>query len=135
LIFDLSYNINARQGAQNNMNVITGLNEAQIDSLVRSKASFEINGLRGNFMAGIKLVETKIEKLGMTCRVVSDMKSAAAQGGALGALAGLAATPVTVTVLGIAAVTNAGHRLLTRNPDYEILKDYVNQRLRVIYKK
>jgi hypothetical protein len=135
LIFDLSYNINARQGAQNNMNVITGLNEAQIDSLVRSKASFEINGLRGNFMAGIKLVETKIEKLGMTCRVVSDMKSAAAQGGALGALAGLAATPVTVTVLGIAAVANAGHRLLTRNPDYEILKDYVNQRLRVIYKK
>ncbi len=135
MIFDLSYNINARQGAQNNMNVITGLNEAQIDSLVRSKASFEINGLRGNFMAGIKLVETKIEKLGMTCRVVSDMKSAAAQGGALGALAGLAATPVTVTVLGIAAVANAGHRLLTRNPDYEILKDYVNQRLRVIYKK
>ena len=47
------------------MNVITGLNEAQIDSLVRSKASFEINGLRGNFMAGIKLVEPKIEKRGM----------------------------------------------------------------------
>lgn len=117
------------------MNVITGLNEAQIESLVRSRASFEINGLRGNFIAGIKLVETKIEKQGMTCRVVSDTKSAAAQGGALGVLAGLAATPLTVTVLGLAAAASAGHRLLTRNPDYEVLKDYVNQRIKVIYKK
>lgn len=117
------------------MNVITGLNEAQIESLVRSRASFEINGLRGNFMAGIKLVETKIERLGMTCRVKSDTKSAVAQGGALGALASLASAPVTMTVVGIAAVASAGHSLLTRNPDYEILKDYVNQRLRVLYKK
>ncbi|MCU9106797.1 hypothetical protein OE430_03660 [Pseudomonas aeruginosa] len=117
------------------MHVITGLNEAQIDSLVRNRASFEINGLRGNFMAGIKLVETKIESAGMTCRVKSDTKSAAAQGGALGVLAGLAATPVTVTVLGLAAAASAGHKLLTRNPDYEVLKDYVYQRLKVIYKK
>lgn len=30
----------------------TGLNEAQIESLVRSRETFEINGLRGNFTAG-----------------------------------------------------------------------------------
>ncbi|MGN8261609.1 hypothetical protein ACLEJW_20075 [Pseudomonas sp. SMSB3] len=57
------------------MNVITGQNEARIDSLVRSRASFEIIGLGANFMPGIKLVETKIEKLGMKCRVKSDVKA------------------------------------------------------------
>lgn len=117
------------------MNVLTGLNEAQIESLVRNRASFEINGLRGNFMAGIKLVETKIESLGMKCRVKSDTKSALAQGGVLGALASVASAPVTLTVLGVTAAASAGHNLITRNPDYEILKDYVNQRLKVIYKK
>ncbi len=117
------------------MYVITGLNEAQIDSLVRSRASFEINGLRGNFMAGIKLVETKIESLGMKCRVKSDTKSALAQGGAIGAIASLASVPVTLSVVTLTAAASAGHSLLTRNPDYEILKDYVNQQLRVIYKK
>jgi hypothetical protein len=117
------------------MYVISGLNEAQIEGLVRSKMSFEINGLRGNFTAGIKLVETKIESLGMTCRVKSDAKSSLAQGGMIGALASLASLPVTMTIVGATAVASAGHSLLTRNPDYEILKDYVNKRLRVIYKK
>lgn len=113
------------------MYVITGLNEAQIDSLVRNK----INGLRGNFMAGIKLVETKIESLGMKFRVKSDTKSALAQGGAIGANASLASAPVTLSVIALTATASAGHNLLTRNPDYKILKDYVNQRVRVIYKK
>ncbi|MER1218694.1 hypothetical protein AAA602_27495 [Pseudomonas aeruginosa] len=117
------------------MNFIIGLNEAQIESLVQKRASFEINGLRGNFMAGIKLVETTIERTGMKCRVKCDTKSALAQGGALGALASLASAPVTLTVLGVTAAASAGHNLFTRNPDYEILKDYVNQRLKVIYKK
>ncbi len=117
------------------MIVVTGLNEAQIEGLVKSKASFEIHGLRGNFMTGIKLVETKIESLGMTCRVKSDTKSVLAQGGALGVLASLASVPVTMTVIGATAVASAGHNLLTRNPDYEILKDYVNKKLRVTYKK
>lgn len=53
-------------------------------------------------MAGIKLIEIKTESQGIAYRVKSDTKSAAAQGGALGALAGLTATQVTVTLLGIA---------------------------------
>ena len=47
------------------MNVVTGLNEAMIEELLKNKRSFEVIGLRGNFMDGIKLVETKIEALGM----------------------------------------------------------------------
>ncbi|MFN9526078.1 MAG: hypothetical protein ACK561_21935 [Pseudomonadaceae bacterium] len=116
------------------MYVITGLNEAQIENLVRSKASFEINGLRGNFMAGIKF-ETKIESQGLKCRVRSDVKSAAVQGGALGVAFGVLSTPVTLTAATLGIAAGLGHTLVTYNPDYEILKDYVNQRLRVIYKK
>ncbi|QOH71674.1 hypothetical protein IGB31_04495 [Pseudomonas putida] len=117
------------------MYVITGLNEAQIDSLVRSRASFEINGLRGNFMAGIKLVETKIESAGMTCRVKSDLKSSVVHGGILGGVLGVVSAPATLAVGAITVAAGVGHTLATYNPDYEILKDYVNQRLRVIYKK
>mgnify|MGYP006185127539 CR=1 FL=1 len=132
---DIRLFLQLQAGSTKSKYVITGLNEAQIDSLVRNRASFEINGLRGNFMAGIKLVETKIESLGMKCRVKSDTKSALAQGGAIGAIASLASVPVTLSVVTLTAAASAGHNLLTRNPDYEILKDYVNQRLRVIYKK
>lgn len=117
------------------MYVISGLNEAQIEGLVRSKMSFEINGLRGNFTAGIKLVETKIESLGMKCRVKSDVKSSVIQGGILGGVLGIASMPVTLTAAAIAATAGVGHTLATYDPDYEILKDYVNKRLRVIYKK
>lgn len=117
------------------MHVITGLNEAQIDSLVRNRASFEINGLRGNFMAGIKLVETKIESQGLKCRVRSDVKSAVAQGGALGAVFTVLSAPATLTAATLGIAAGLGHTLVTYNPDYEILKDYVNQRLKVIYKK
>ncbi|WP_049269377.1 hypothetical protein [Pseudomonas aeruginosa] len=117
------------------MNVVNGLNEAMIERLLKSRQSFEVVGLRGNFMAGIKLVETKIETLGMKCRVKSDTKSALAQGGAIGALASLAAAPVTLTVLSLTAAASAGHTLMTLNPDYEIRKDYVHQKLTVIYKK
>lgn len=117
------------------MNVITGLNEAQIESLVRSRASFEINGLRGNFTAGIKLVETKIEKLGMKCRVVTDLKGAAIRGGVFGAAATVMSAPATLTLAALGVAAGVGHALVTYNPDYEIIKDYVNKRLKVIYKK
>ena len=117
------------------MIVVTGLNEAQIEGLVKSKACFEIHGLRGNFMAGIKVVETKIESLGLKCRVTSDVKSTVVQGGALGAVFSVLTTPATLTIATLTAVAGVGHALVTYNPDYEILKDYVNKKLRVTYKK
>ncbi len=117
------------------MNVVTGLNETLIEGLLRSKASFEVVGLRGNFTAGIKLVETGIESLGMKCRVKSDLKSSVMQGGILGGVLGVVSTPVTLTAAAIGAAAGIGHTLATYDPDYEILKDYVNKKLRVIYKK
>lgn len=117
------------------MNVITGLNEAFIESLLRTRASFEVVGLRGNFMAAIKLVEAKIEGMGMKCRVRSDVKSAVVQGGALGAVFSVLTTPATLTIATLTAAAGVGHTLVTYNPDYEIIKDYVNKQLKVVYKK
>lgn len=91
--------------------------------------------MRGNFKAGIKMVETKIESLGMKCRVKSDTKSALAHGGALGAVLAVMSAPVTIAVGVIGTAASVGHNLSTYDPDYEILKDYINQKLIVRYKK
>jgi hypothetical protein len=117
------------------MIVVTGLNKAKIDELVRSKSSFEINGLRGNFTAGIKLVETSIENLGMKCRVKSDVKGAFIQGGIFGAALTVLSAPATATVATLGVFASVGHSLVTYNPDYEVIKDYVNKRLKIVYKK
>ncbi|MOA69304.1 hypothetical protein D3C78_1974190 [compost metagenome] len=63
------------------------------------------------------------------------MKSSVVQGGALGAAFSVLSTPATLTVATLGLVAGLGHGLVTYNPDYEILKDYVNQKLRVLYKK
>ncbi|VVP59067.1 hypothetical protein PS870_05956 [Pseudomonas fluorescens] len=115
--------------------VITGLNKTEITKLLLSKSSFDVIGLRGGFNAGIKYIETYIEHLGLTCRVKVDAKGALAQGGALGALMGTASLPVSFVLAAAATVVSAGHTLATYNPDYEIIKDYVNKKLKVIYKK
>lgn len=114
---------------------VSGLEKTMIDSLISVKASFEVVGLRGNFMEAIKHVESSIESKGMRCRVETDLKSSVAAGGAAGVAMAAAATPVLVTagVIGLAA--GLGHKLVTRNPDYQILKDYVNFKLKVTYKK
>lgn len=113
----------------------TGLNKSEITKLLLSKSSFEVIGLRGNFTAAINFVEKEIERLGLKCRVKSDRKGAIAQGGILGTVIGVASLPVGVALAAAATVASAGHTLATYNPDYEIIKDYVNKKLKVIYKK
>lgn len=92
---------------------------------------------QGNRTAGrpIKLVETKIESQGLKCRVKSDVKSAVVQGSALGAVFSVLTTPATLTIATLTAAAGVGHTLVTYNPDYEIIKDYVNKQLKVVYKK
>jgi len=117
------------------MTIVNGLNQSQIEALVRARSSFEVVGLRGNFMAGIKLVELKIESQGMKCRVKSDVKSSLAQGGILGAALSVISAPVTATVAVVGTAASVAHTLATYDPDYEIVKDYINKKLRVAYKK
>jgi hypothetical protein len=114
---------------------VDGLNESQIESQLRAKSSFEVIGLRGQFTKSVGIVEKKIESLGMKCRVKVDMKGAIAQGGILGTFIGVASLPVGVALAAAATVASTGHTLATYNPDYEIIKDYVNKKIRVVYKK
>ena len=117
------------------LKIINGLNELEISNLLSNRSSFEVIGLRGQFTKSVGIVEKKIEGLGMKCRVKVDAKGALAQGGVLGALMGAASLPASVLLAAAATVVSAGHTLATYNPDYEIIKDYVNKKLKVIYKK
>jgi hypothetical protein len=71
--------------------------------------------------------------LGLKCRVISDIKGAAAQAGALGALASVVSLSA-LPLIAISAITYTAHKLATYNPDYEIVKDYVNKKIVVNYK-
>lgn len=117
------------------LSVVIGTNRTQIDDLLNRKSSFEITGIRGNLITTIKYVETRIEQLGLKCRVKVDMKGAIAQGGILGTIIGAASLPAGVVLAAAATIASAGHTLATYNPDYEIIKDYVNKKIKVIYKK
>lgn len=115
------------------LKIVNGLNETEIDILLRAKMSFVIVGLRGQFTKSVFKVERKIESLGLKCRVVSDIKAVAAKGGVLGAFGALASIS-TLPLLAISAATFTAHKLATYNPDYEIVKDYVNKKIFVNYK-
>ena len=52
-----------------------------------------------------------------------------------GRMAVESALPAGIAIGAIAAAATAGHKLATYNPDYEVLKDYVNKKLTVTYKK
>lgn len=113
--------------------IVNGLNESEIEALLRAKASFIIVGLRGQFTKGVFKVEKKIESLGLKCRVISDYKGVAAQGGAFGVL-GACVSMAILPVLAITAASYTAHKLATYNPDYEIVKDYINKKIVVNYK-
>lgn len=98
--------------------------KANIDRLLKGKRSFEIVGLSGKLMEASQFVETAVEERGMTCRVYTRNRVAAAAGATL--LAGEG-------ILSLAAI--AAHNLVTFNPDYEIGRAVVDNKLYVDYKK
>lgn len=114
---------------------INGLDATQIDSYLKTKSSFEVIGLRGNFISSIKNIETRIESQGLKCRVISDIKGMMAQAGGFGIVAGLVGAVSGVAAGVITGTSILAHRLATYDPDYEIIKDYTNKSLIVKYKK
>lgn len=113
--------------------IVNGLNESEIDALLRVKASFIIVGLRGQFTKSVFKVEKNIESLGLKCRVISDYKGVAAQGGAFGVFGAFVSTSM-LPILALTAASYTAHKLATYNPDYEIVKDYINKKIVVNYK-
>jgi hypothetical protein len=101
--------------------------KTNIDRLIASRDSFVVIGLGGNMGNAIEIIENTIERKGLSCRVYTSKRIAAAGGTLFGGITGLAGL---ASVVGIAA-----HNLATYNPDYEIEKHIVDNRLTIEYKK
>jgi hypothetical protein len=103
------------------------LTTSKITQLISSKESFEVIGLGGKLLEAVRIVENKIEFTGMTCRVYTP--------GRVGLVAGSFAGGITGAFGLLSATGIALHNLMTLNPDYEIAKYPVDNRIHVRYKK
>ncbi len=100
------------------------LTNSLLEPLIKGKKSFEILGAGGKIKECVNMVEKSIESNGLTCRVYTE-----------GRIAGVA-SGVLVAGLGVAtAVGIAAHNLFTFNPDYEIGKNLVKNKITVTFKK
>lgn len=98
-----------------------------LTQLISRKESFEVVGLGGRLTKAVSLVENKIESNAMTCRAYTVGRIGAAAGSFFGGITGAIGV---VSAAGIAI-----HNILTFNPDYEIEKYPIDNRLIVKYKK
>lgn len=96
---------------------------SQIQSLITRRCSFEIIGASGRMLELCSMLEDEIERQGMRCRIYTRNRSIAA-GGMAWTGAGL---------FSLAAI--AAHNLATYNPDYEIGKAVVDNKIYVEFKK
>lgn len=103
------------------------LSKEKIEGLIKNKESFQVVAVK-DIGTVVNKVEGMVEKLNLSCRVYSEMRTAA--------IAGIA-IPTPVTILGglAAAAGAAAHNIATYNPDYEIGKNYIKKHINVIYKK
>lgn len=103
------------------------LNTEVLATLIRSKQSFEVVGLSGRLSSAVTTVENRIESQGLKCRIYTFGRIAAAGGSFFGGITG---------VIGLASAAGiAAHNLATFNPDYEIAKYPIDNRIVVKYKK
>lgn len=99
----------------------------QIGGLINSKSSFTVIGLKGKMSDVVDSIERVIEKKGLSCRIYTRGRVAAAGGSFLGGLTGVIGV---VSTIGIAA-----HNIATYDPDYEIAKHQIDNKLTITYMK
>lgn len=93
------------------------MDDGSLEGLVQARESFEVVGLGADMDAAIAKVEKEIESQRLSCRVYLHGRT----------LPSLATWPSLLFV--------AAHNLATFDPDYEIAKHKVDNKLRVHYKK
>jgi hypothetical protein len=103
------------------------LSTSTLTQLINRKETFEVVGLGGRLLSAVKTVENKIEASGMTCRVFT--------AGRIGAVAGSFFGGITGAVGILSAASIALHNIATFNPDYEIEKNPIDNRIVVKFKK
>jgi len=95
----------------------------QLPSLIATRRSFVVIGAGGNLLKTSERIENAIESAGLSCRVYTRNRSIAA-----GAMAWSG-----IGLLSLAGI--AAHNLATFNPDYEIGRAAVDNKIYVDYKK
>lgn len=96
--------------------------KSKLVELINNKKSFVVIGLGGQLLEASAHIEKVIESSGLSCRVYTRNRSIAA-----GAMAWTGAG--LLSLVGIAA-----HNLATFNPDYEIGRAAVDNKIYVDYK-
>lgn len=110
-------------------NVITydELEPEYLNSLIKRRESFEIIAVGGNILKATEMLEKAIESEGLRCRVYTIGRVA---------VAGLSFAGGVTGLVGVGAVAGiVYHNIFTYNPDYEIGKDLVDNKLEVHCKK
>lgn len=103
------------------------LDSIKVKDMVKRHESFEITGLSGRMGSAVSKIENIIETEGLSCRIYTYGRVASAGATLVGGITGLA---------GLAsAVGMAAHNIATYNPDYEVAKHIVDNKLSVKYKK
>jgi len=103
------------------------LNWSKITKMIQKNKSFEIIALGGNLIDTVSNLENTIESENLSCRIYTYGRAASAGATLIGGITG---------VVGLASVVGmAAHNIATFNPDYEIAKHLVNNKLTVSYKK
>jgi len=101
------------------------INSSRVSELIDNHKSFEIVGLSGRMSSAVSTIENIIESKNLSCRIYTKGRVAAAGGSLFGGITG---------VLGVAsAIGMAVHNLATLNPDYEIAKHQIDNKLSVTY--
>ena len=95
--------------------------------LIKERKSFEVTGLSGRMNSTVSKLENTIESQGLSCRIYIYGRFASAGATFLGGVTGLVGLASTVGM--------AVHNLATLNPDYEIAKHLVDNKLSINYKK
>ncbi|EOV1093877.1 hypothetical protein ACOLXF_003593 [Vibrio fluvialis] len=107
-------------------NVLHHLDENALKEYISRRESFTLTNVK-NFSQTVKKIEDLIERQGLKCRVYTAGRSATM-------VAALASGPAAIFGLASAA-SIAAHKLATLNPDYEIAKYPLANKLEVNYKK
>jgi hypothetical protein len=92
-------------------------------SLIDEYQSFEVVNLRGKMKEAVIILEGLIERKKMTCRVYTANRSALAAGSLFGGITGIVGLASTLAI--------AAHNVATLNPDYEIAKHKLDDKLSV----
>ena len=103
------------------------LDSEKVKGLIKQKQTFEVLGLSGRMDTATAKVENMIETSGFSCRVYTYGRVAAAGASLFGGITG---------GIGVAsAIGMAAHNIATYDPDYEIAKHRIDNKLTVKYKK